>query len=283
MAMRSSGVQTISTAIAEMAGRTPDIPAVTLIAGGHLPVSISLGQLHRLAQRQAEWLLGTGIRPGDRVVITGEHDLHLVAAFVSALYAGTVPAFSPYPSAFRTPDRYLRRLCDMTAGKAQAVLATSEPVAQLLASVPVLSCPVLVYDDTRIPADSPGMPPYAAASTGPAYLQYSSGTTGAPKAAMVSHRALLQHLKMLAGALALKKADVLVGWAPYYHDLGLVVYLLLPLVMGASVVTLPPGDWVRRPQHLLRVLHEYRGAICMMPAFGFTHMMRSVRPRYGGS
>jgi acyl-CoA synthetase (AMP-forming)/AMP-acid ligase II/acyl carrier protein len=124
--------------------------------------------------------------------------------------------------------------------------------------------------------DRLGFRPLPSAS---AYVQFSSGTTGAPKGAVVTHAAALRHLQMLKECLDLAASDVLVGWAPFYHDLGLVVYLLLPLVSGTPAVVISPDSWVRHPHLLLNALSDYRGTVCVMPNFGFAHTTRNVRQR----
>lgn len=95
---------------------------------------------------------------------------------------------------------------------------------------------------------------------------------------MVSHAAIVGHLNRLMRVYRLDEPKALVGWVPFNHDLGLVFYLLTPLACGVPVAAIPPDSWVRRPLSLLRALHNYRDAICLMPNFGFAHIARNVRP-----
>ena len=67
-----------------------------------------------------------------------------------------------------------------------------------------------------------------------AFLQYTSGSTSAPKGVMVSHGNLLANLEMIrAGASATRGRSTYVSWVPLYHDMGLILNVLQALYVGA--------------------------------------------------
>ncbi len=55
-----------------------------------------------------------------------------------------------------------------------------------------------------------------------AFLQYTSGSTAAPKGVMVSHRNLLHNQEAIRRAFGQSESSVIVGWLPLFHDMGLV-------------------------------------------------------------
>ena len=272
---------TLTAAIAARAAVAPDTPVMNFLAAGQPSEPLRIGQLHTAALAVAGRLVEAGIVPGDVVLVVAEHDARLVTLFLGALYAGATPSIAPYPSAFSQAERYQQRLLDMAhVSQARAVLALSDVLASLVSPLAEFGC--IVLDGPVFTAAATGQAaaaPFTPLPTAPAYVQFSSGTTGSPKGAVVSQTAALRHLRTLVAGLELTADDVLVGWAPFYHDLGLVIYLLLPLVSGILAVTMAPDYWVRRPQVLLRALHDYRGTVCIMPNFGFAHTTRNVRPR----
>ncbi|NCC35701.1 MAG: hypothetical protein EOM24_27370, partial [Chloroflexia bacterium] len=71
--------------------------------------------------------------------------------------------------------------------------------------------------------------------------------------------------------------DVCVNWLPLYHDMGLLIQIILPLLTSARSVTMPPDYWVRQPQTLLRAIHDYQGSMTWMPNFAFHHCLRTIR------
>jgi len=275
---------TLTEAIAIRAKSQPDDVIMTFLMAGQKDVqALTYGQLHAEARTMAARLIGAGIHPGEVIVLAVEHDAHLIAGFLASLYVGAIPTIAPYPTAFNQPALYQKRLISVVKhSRARAIIVLPDirdGLADYLADSP---CAVLDLSALTASINASEMvddPVFTPTPSTPAYIQFSSGTTGSPKGAVVTHGAALQHLHMLASALDLTDKDVLVGWAPFYHDLGLVIYLLLPLASGIPAVTMSPNYWVRRPQVLLRTLHEQRGTICIMPNFGFAHTTRNVRQR----
>ncbi|MBP1464240.1 AMP-binding protein [Candidatus Chloroploca sp. M-50] len=193
-----------------------------------------------------------------------------------ALYAGAVPTIFPYPDATGSGEARQQRLVALAAfTDAQAVLCP--PTAQ---------ADVAHWFDgqaTRALALAGETEPLAEALLSPrsgeeiAYIQFSSGSTGTPKGVMLSHRAVLTHGQAFGAALRFSEQDVSVSWLPFFHDMGLVTALLLPLLTGAVSVTMPPPLWLRRPQLLFRAIDRYRGTMTWMPNFAFNHCLRMMR------
>jgi 1-acyl-sn-glycerol-3-phosphate acyltransferase len=96
----------------------------------------------------------------------------------------------------------------------------AERIARLLRSqVPslrqVLTAPALALPGT--PAPVPG-----ASADDPALIQYTSGSTGAPKGVLLSHANILANIRAVGEVLSIGPADVVVSWLPLYHDMGLI-------------------------------------------------------------
>lgn len=274
---------TLSEAIAACAAAHPEVVPITFLESGKVARSPTFAQLHSEAQAIAGYLAAEGIRRGDTIVLAGEHDARLISMLVAAIYAGATPTIAPYSNAFSQAALFQQRLLDVIlASRARAIIIWSGIPLPFTEQLVGTDCIVLdgAALEARISSGQKNDRPIdVLMPSASAYIQFSSGTTGSPKGAVVTHAAALHHLRVLEAAFNLDQDDVLIGWAPFYHDLGLVFYLLLPLVSGLPCVTMSPDYWVLRPHILLRAFHQYQGTVCIMPNFGFHHIAHHVRQR----
>jgi len=123
---------------------------------------------------------------------------------------------------------------------------------------------------------------------GTAFVQFSSGTTGAKKGVAVGLPAVLSQLAGYGEALRLRATgrieadrvmdgDAVVSWLPLYHDMGFVTAFLLPLWSGVFVSMLDPLEWVADPGSYLREVSRRGATLGWHPNFAFAHMARSAR------
>src|SRR5213078_5021967 len=98
----------------------------------------------------------------------------------------------------------------------------------------------LFIDDLGVGSAAASRPFSRPAPDDIAFLQYTSGSTSAPKGVMVSHGNLLANLEMIRIACGNTRASTYVSWVPLYHDMGLILNALQALYIGALCVLLPP-------------------------------------------
>src|SRR6266851_4950056 len=135
----------------------------------------------------------------------------------------------------------------------------------------------LAVDDRAPNSSEPGMPS-APAGDDLALLQYTSGSTSAPKGVMVSHANLLANLAMIEAAFGNTRASTYVSWVPLYHDVGLVINVLQSLYVGALCVLLAPVAFIQRPLIWLRAISDFRAEVAVAPNFGFDLCVERYRP-----
>jgi fatty-acyl-CoA synthase len=119
-------------------------------------------------------------------------------------------------------------------------------------------------------------------SSDPAFVQFSSGTTGVKKAVCIDAEAAIWQLDAYARALRFgashgNDADVVVSWLPLYHDMGFVTALHLPLAFGVHSVMLNPTEWVADPASYLRAVSEYAATVGWHPNFAFAFMAKRIK------
>ena len=236
---------------------------------GDLCEVLSYARLAREAREAGARLLGLGLEPGDRVGLVAETNADFVRAFMGAVISGLVPCPMPLPAAFSAKSLYgeqIRRIAEVA--EVSAVIL-DEPYRPLVADA--LADRHLAYLGPLAGIDAAPQPlPAPPAPDAIAYLQFSSGTTRAPRGIVVTHRALMANIRgMATHALGIGPEDRGVSWLPFYHDMGLVGTLLLPVGTQMSVDYLATRDFVRRPGLWPVLISRGGGTVSYAPSFGY--------------
>jgi natural product biosynthesis luciferase-like monooxygenase protein len=110
-----------------------------------------------------------------------------------------------------------------------------------------------------------------------AFLQYTSGSTSAPRGVMISHANILSNLKSLASSFGAPPGAVGVSWLPLAHDLGLIGNLLLFLYTGLELVLMTPVAFIGRPVRWLKAISRFRAWGTSAPNFALALCERVIR------
>lgn len=267
----------------QAAARAPDSPALAFF-GKTTTYRSLLTQVQRLTGA----FRGLGLGPGERLAVLLPNCPQLMAAYHAILSLGGVavllnPLLSPQEIAFQLKDSGSRALLvldhllpkvEAAAGQGQLdhVMVTGLkdalpwplswlyplkarcqglatgfkpgpgrlPWRELLATPPLTEAPVSRPEDTAV-------------------LQYTGGTTGTPKAAVLSHRNLMANVAQINAWLPriTYGAERVVGLIPFFHIFGLTVCLNWPLSQGALTIVLPKFDI----KNFLGVLKKYQPTV----------------------
>ena len=98
-----------------------------------------------------------------------------------------------------------------------------------------------------------------------AYCQFTSGSGGRAKGVRLTHENLLASIRARTEAYDLGESDVGVSWLPLFHDMGLVGYVLHPLVTGLPVHLMPTTAFLARPGAWLALIARVRGTMSVAP------------------
>ncbi len=247
----------------------PERRAYTFLADGEVEAArLTYGELDRRARAVAAWLQEVGLQ-GERALLLYPSGLDFVAAFLGCLYAGVVAVPAYPPRRRRVQPRLLAILGDCAPA---AVLTTAEIRGRsdvLAAQSPPLAAAIWVETDGIDDADAGAWRAGGVAGDTLAFLQYTSGSTGDPKGAMVSHSNLLHNEEMIRRAFGMTEESVVVGWLPLYHDMGLIGNLLQPLYVAASCVLMSPMAFLEKPLRWLRAIDRYRATTGGGPNFAY--------------
>jgi acyl-CoA synthetase (AMP-forming)/AMP-acid ligase II len=227
----------ISDVIKTWSERLPERPALVEASG-----TWSYRQLASVVSETQGWLLDSGVRPGDRVMIVSENCRAHVAILLAVAGLDAWPALVNA----RLSAREVNEIRDHCGARRVIYTTSVSPHAREHAKRhaavfehtaglgPIAMGPL----DERVDPE----PIDAQAAQRVAALIYTSGTTGLPKGVMLTHRNLLFVAAMSAKIRSLSPSDRLYGVLPMSHAVGLSVVLLGSLLSGATLYLAPRFD-----------------------------------------
>lgn len=259
--------------LAYRAGVEPDATAfIHLLDGEEHAQAMSYAELWQRARSLADALVPLEVE-GKRVLMLFEAGLDYVTALFALFLTGAtaVPSFPPIGS------RALERLGLITADAEPALVLTNGRFSRLrerMQSVLPADFPADGWIDIDQLTLSPEQKNNHIVQPVPdrsrlALLQYTSGSTAAPKGVMLTHGNLLSNCRTASSWMGGKRSRMGVTWLPPYHDMGLMGGILQPIYEGFPTVILAPVHFVQRPWRWLAALSRYRATVTIAPNFAF--------------
>ncbi len=272
-----SGVRTLHESLWRHARLNPDRTHVFLREDDGTEQAISYGRLSREAQAVAAGLGERGLGRGDSVSLMLPTGLDFLRSFLGILFARAVPVPIYPPVRLDRLEDYAVRQAGILADANARLLVTiprARPVARLLRpAVPSLDG-VVTADELAVPGAEAAEP--EGEGSEPAFIQYTSGSTGQPKGVLLTHENLLANIQAITEGLEATPADVGVSWLPLYHDMGLIGSWLFCLHAGLPLTLLPPTAFLARPERWLWAIHQRRATLSGAPNFAYELCVRRV-------
>jgi len=246
---------------------------------GKLHTTLSYSKLQQEAKVLARRLLSLQLERGSRVAIVAETHPDFPRFFFACQYAGLTPVPLPASIHLGGHKAYVEQLRGLLEkSQASIAVALTDFLPYLLEASNELGLKLVgtpqTFDDLQEALVE--LQPLQAEET--AYLQYTSGSTRFPRGVMVSEAAVMHNLAGITkDGLKVRQGDRCVSWLPYYHDMGLVGFVLAPLAAQLSVDYLATRDFAMRPRLWLGLMSANRGTISFGPPFGYELSSRRVR------
>ena len=227
----------------------------------------------------ARRLSGLGLERGARMALVADTHPDFIRFFFACQYAGLVPV--PLPASIHMGGRksyvdQLRRL--LLSCRATVAMATEDffPfLSEATEGLHLRFCGTAAAFDELPEASIPLSP------LGPkelAYIQYTSGSTRFPRGVMITQKAVLNNLShIIKYGSKMRLGDRCASWLPFYHDMGLVGLVLVPLASQVSVDYLNTRDFAMRPRLWLALMTENRATLSIGPPFGYELCLQRLR------
>ena len=239
------------------------------------------------AQRCARKWMRLGFAKGSPVALIVDDNRDFVRAFLGAVIAGLVPV----PIHPRPRFKRLAAYCDAVAQIVEA--ACTRAVITNQRQLPIIErllgrklrdggaveCVMAVEDLMALDEESNCVLPTVSPDD-ICFLQFTSSSQSTPKSVSVTHANIVAHAKAAWGSapgLEGNDSDVAISWLPLFHDMGLIGFVLGPIVCNVSSVLLPTEAFARRPAVWLETISRCRGTITFAPNFAYAMATKHVR------
>jgi thioester reductase-like protein len=237
--------------------------------------------LQRTADIAAHILRVRPLAAGERVLLAYPPGVEMICAFFACVRLGLlpVPVYAPAGRGFEAALQkmeFIARDCG-----AAAVLTTRSFYWSMKLNETRTRASMLSFARSSVSRLPWIVSTDADAGTGAAipdahsdilFLQYTSGSTTAPRGVIVTHENILANCDAVVD-----HRPIGVSWLPQYHDMGLIGYYLFFALKGGTTYGFSPLDFTRRPALWLETITKYRGSASSAPNFAYEYCLRPDR------
>ena len=302
---------TLLHVLRERAERHPNRAALSFINDDQQETTITYGELIARVNEVARRILTAdhnantqanashdshNVEPGDRAILLFPAGLDFIVGLFACHAARVVPVPACYPKPGRAMPQLDAAISDCSP---DLILSDSQTIDSMAFHrlSPVISNMRMVATDVsldeRLPTsdDIRELPEnvsqaFAEIETDDlALLQYTSGSTNAPKGVMVSHANLMANLETIRNAFGLNYGEAdkddytrAVFWLPHYHDMGLIGGILDTIYIGGHTTLMSPRSFLSKPLRWLRTIAERNATVSGAPNFAYELCIDRITP-----
>jgi long-chain fatty acid adenylyltransferase FadD28 len=236
--------------------------------------TVTWSQLHQRSLNVAQELRLHG-SAGDRAVIVAPQGPNYIDAFFGALQAGFVAVPLSIPLGGASDERVSSVLRDASPSVILTTSTEAGAVAEYVGPQPGGPAPSVIQVDLLDLKARNRSRGASETQSDTAYLQYTSGSTRAPAGVVITYRNLLANFEQIMSAYFSEYGKVappdttFVSWLPFYHDMGLLLGICIPVLAGQHAVLTSPVSFLARPARWLQLLASNSRAFTAAPNFAF--------------
>lgn len=238
---------------------------------------LTYGDLDKKARAVAAYLQSK-CALGDRVLLVFPSGLEFITAFFGCMYAGmvAVPAYCHGADDFEKKQDFFKTVAAQASINCVLTDKIFYPLLEEHANFLFANPNTQLADSTRFEDCAILYKPPVLNECMVAYLQFTSGSTSSPKAAIVTHKNLIHNIKNSGLSWQFSRKSISLTWAPHGHVYGLVCGLLVPFYFRSLAIVMPSHVFLRKPFFWLRAITKYRVTHSGCPNFGYDLCVKSV-------
>jgi acyl-CoA synthetase (AMP-forming)/AMP-acid ligase II/aryl carrier-like protein len=250
---------------------------ITFIAGSDQQEFLSYKSLYKEALQLLFNLQGSGMRPGDELIIQTDDNHQFLVIFWACLLGKIIPV----PLSLGSSDDQKQKLIKVWGKLNNPHLIIDDYnwgrllkfiVAQASGDFTQAVVRKTINMDLALRESSFGHEELIEPND-LAYIQFSSGSTGDPKGVRLTHRNLLANTKDIATRSKITGRDSMLSWMPLTHDMGLICFHLTGVAAGVQQYLLPSALFIRRPLLWIEKASEFGASLLYSPNFGCQYFL----------
>ena len=212
-----------------------------------------------------------------RIGIAAVSTPEFAVMFFACQYAGLVAAPVPLPVTLGGRSSYERQLQRMADTGDFHVLLCPESMEPIMRSaLNDQAIPVMTFESVSELPKGADLRPFGKDDL--CYIQYSSGSSSSPKGIIGTQSSVCANcLGITKYGMGIIETDRATSWLPLYHDMGLIGFMIAPMVSQLTVDYIDPQDFTRRPITWLQLISDHKGTLSYSPTFGYELCVRRWR------
>ncbi len=257
--------------------------SVSYVLGASQARAVGFEQLYARALGVLHHFHQAGVQQGDQMVLFTQSNEQFIDGFWACLLGGIVPV----PIAVGISDEHRLKLLRVFEQLNSAYLYTEISLRKRLEqfaeahdlrdAVARMMRRSLVVDEIK--NVSVQAAPADVSPQDTAFIQFSSGSTSAPKGVVLTHANVVSNIRAIAVAAKYSERDIGFSWMPLTHDMGMIGFHLGMLVANMPHYIMDTALFVRRPLLWLQKLSEHRASVTCSPNFGYKHVLKMLEAK----
>ncbi len=252
--------------------------SLTHIKGKTEEVSISYRELESRAIRLLYHFQAAGLEKGSELILLAENNEQFIDVFWAALMGGIIPVplvYSGNDASQTRVEKVFRKLQKPFLCTTEKVfsrlkkLASEQGAEELWTSVQQNT---ILLDQIKLDSNEGTIAAISPKDT--AFIQFSSGSTGSPKGVILSHENIISNISSILIGSEATPSDISLSWMPLTHDMGIIGFHLMSLVLNIDAYSMPSELFARRPVLWLEKISEKQATISSSPNFGYHHLLK---------
>jgi fatty-acyl-CoA synthase len=251
------------------------VKSMSVLHDDRVEEQLTFAEIYQAAGRVGAALVRLGAVPGERIAIALPNSCTFARAFFGILCAGGVAVPLPPPYRFASVDIHFRRIdLALRQSGVRFLLSDSAMDGILRPALASINNRIQVLNVDELEDRHCVYANVDECDT--AVVQYTSGTSGAPKGVVLTHSNIVANITAISHSVGQSASDIVCGWVPLFHDMGLIAHMLLPILRHINFFLMRPEDFLLRPINWLRAISEHRATFAGAPSSAFAHCLRHV-------